>query len=302
MDNNNFQGPLFIVGLSRSGTKLLRDLLNRNDLVNIPEIETHFIPGLLNDSTISINKAHSLVSKSLFRRRFENLEFPTIEKLQTIKQVETITDYIEAILKYYGVKGGEIWNKNTIWGDKTPLYLRHLNSLKKAFPSAKVIHIIRDPRDRAISVKKTWNKSMYRTTEKWKREIENAQFFKDDNDFYFELKYEDLLGSTAVKLKEICVFLGIDFQEKMLTLEKPSEKHGDNKQVLTVNSKNSKKFLEYNKEIIKRIEEIAFPLLEIYDYTPVYAKQHKAYPNHLMELKKYSDYINFKISNKIKGY
>jgi hypothetical protein len=302
MNKNKFLGPLFIVGLSRSGTKLLRDLLNRNDLVKIPEIETHFIPELLKKPDLSIEKAHDIVSNSLFKQRFPDVKFPTIEELERLNKIETILDYIEVILKFYGVKGVEAWNNDVIWGDKTPLYLRHLDTLKNAFPKAKVIHIIRDPRDRAISVKKTWNKSMYRTTEKWKREVENAQYFKDDNDFYFELRYEDLLDSTVDKLKEISNFLGIQFQEKMLTLEKPSEKHGDNKKVLKVNSKNSKKFIGYDKEIIKRIEEIAFPYLEIYGYDPVYAEKHKAYPEFLMELKKYSDYINFKISNKIKGY
>lgn len=302
MVKNNFLGPLFIVGLSRSGTKLLRDLLNRNDLVSIPEIETHFIPSLLDQPNLSFDKAHDIVSKSLFRRRFPNITFPSIETLQSIKSLKSINDYIEVILKYYGVQGDVEWNSSVIWGDKTPLYLRHLNTLKRAFPKSKVIHIIRDPRDRAISVKKTWNKSMYRTTEKWRRELENAQPFKNETDFYFELRYEDLLSSPELKLKEITSFLNIEFQQKMLELKKPSEKHGDNKQKLTINSNNSQKFLDYDRETIKRIEEIAFPYLKMYNYDPVYAKKHKPYPELMMEVKKYSDYINFKLSNKIKGY
>jgi len=40
----------------------------------------------------------------------------------------------------------------TRWvGDKTPSYTRHLDLLHRLFPAAKIIHIVRDPRDVAVS-------------------------------------------------------------------------------------------------------------------------------------------------------
>src|SRR4249919_1045184 len=39
-----WEGPLFIVGMPRSGTKLLRGLLTQHELVRIPPIETEFLP------------------------------------------------------------------------------------------------------------------------------------------------------------------------------------------------------------------------------------------------------------------
>mgnify|MGYP000529984615 CR=1 FL=1 len=44
IDQVKFKGPLFIVGMPRSGTKLLRDLLNQHPKIHIAEIETHFLP------------------------------------------------------------------------------------------------------------------------------------------------------------------------------------------------------------------------------------------------------------------
>ena len=44
---NLFSGPLFIVGMHRSGTKLLRNLLNQNSRISIPTIESCFIPFLI---------------------------------------------------------------------------------------------------------------------------------------------------------------------------------------------------------------------------------------------------------------
>lgn len=40
-------GPVFIVGMPRSGTKLLRDLLNQHPMISIPDVESHFIPSLV---------------------------------------------------------------------------------------------------------------------------------------------------------------------------------------------------------------------------------------------------------------
>ena len=42
-----YRGPVFIIGMPRSGTKLLRDVLNRNAKVAIMEIESHFIPYMV---------------------------------------------------------------------------------------------------------------------------------------------------------------------------------------------------------------------------------------------------------------
>ena len=47
MDGNNFHGPLFIIGMPRSGTKLLRGLLNQHPQIGIPLSETEFLPWLV---------------------------------------------------------------------------------------------------------------------------------------------------------------------------------------------------------------------------------------------------------------
>jgi hypothetical protein len=40
-----FEGPIFIVGRPRSGTKLLRELLNQHSRISIPFWESSFIPA-----------------------------------------------------------------------------------------------------------------------------------------------------------------------------------------------------------------------------------------------------------------
>jgi hypothetical protein len=299
--SNKFTGPLFIVGLSRSGTKLIRDLINRNDYVNVPDEETKFIPHVLNHFDL-IDDINKYISNSQFVKKKNLIQYPSLEQLNKVLEVRSKTDLIESILKYYAAGGDTKWDKEVIWGDKTPLYLRSLDILKKYFPESKVIHIIRDPRDRAISVKKTWGKSMYRATEKWRNELETLQGWGFDSAFLHEIKYEDLLNDTEKELNTICEFLGIPFQKKMLELSKPSEKHGENSKKLTVNNQNKQKFLNSSRSAIKRIEEIAYPMMLKYNYKPVYATKFKKLPFYIDEITKYGDYIKFRINNKLKGY
>lgn len=299
--SDKFKGPLFIVGLSRSGTKLIRDLINQSDFVAIPDVETHFIPKILRNKT-SVKQSLKSIFKTSFVKRNPEIPFPSIENLKTIRTITTNEHLIEAILKYYGTKGNLVWDENVIWGDKTPLYLRSLDLLKKHFPESKIIHIIRDPRDRAISVKKTWGKSMNRAIQKWQEELYQAQKWRGNKTFYYEIMYEDLLQRTEGVIQEFCDFLDIPFQQEMLQLSKPAEKHGKTSADLKVNSSNQQKFYDYAPKTIKRIEEIAYPMMKVYGYEPIYAKRHKPINMKTVPIIKLFDYMRFRISNKIKGY
>jgi len=301
--NNKFIGPLFIVGLSRSGTKLIRDLLNNNTRVSLPQIESHFLPKILADERMTINKAHEIISESLFVQRLPQYDLPTINHLIAYQRIENEAEFVEAILKYYASPNGlENWKSNTIWGDKTPSYLRHLDLLNSFFPQSKFIHIIRDPRDRALSVNLTWGKSMERATELWRREIKNASKWKLKKDRYLEIKYEDLINDAESVLKLICDFLEIDFSHQMLSLAKPSEKHGNSSRMTGVNKTNSQKFEVLKSSKIRRIEEIAFPVMKELGYEVKYAKRYKPFSEAEMFFFKFIDFFNFKIKNKQKGY
>lgn len=301
--SKTFNGPLFIVGLSRSGTKLIRDLLNRNDKVSLPEIESHFIPEMLEDEKMNLLESYHAIHKTSFVERFSEVKWPSYNHLNSISAFDKKSDLMESVLKYYALgKEQSLWSENVIWGDKTPSYLRHLDLLKHHYPNCKFVHIIRDPRDRALSVNKTWGKSMFRATELWRKEIQNSEKWKSQPETYFELKYEDLLSDTSDILQRLCDFLDIGFDPKMMKLNKPSEKHGDSSEMLKVRKSNSSKFESMKANQIKRIEEIAFPMMKSTGYEIKYAERHNPFSSIQMTAFKFIDFVNFKISNKRKGY
>ncbi len=300
---DDFKGPLFIVGLSRSGTKLIRDLLNRNERILLPGIETHFIPKMLLDKESKIEQLYAEVEDSLFVKRIPEKEWPKYETLDKISSIRSNSDLVEAFLKYYALQQGEKeWDKAVIWGDKTPSYLRHLNVLNENFPDCKIIHIVRDPRDRALSVNKTWGKSMKRATELWRREVQDSISWANKKDSYCEVKYEDLISNTRQELTDICRFLNIEYSDSMMELSKPSEKYGKNSKFLKPSKSNKNKFKSENIKKIKRLEEIAYPMMKHLGYEIQYAKKHKPVSEFNMFWIKVLDFIKFKTAVKIKGY
>ena len=277
-----FTGPLMLVGLPRSGTKLLRDLINRHPDISIPVSESQFIPYLLKKIDRQLPKSESELievyetfAESPFFGDMTARENITLEKETFIKNADTSSweGVLGYILKYYGPKGASA----KIYGDKTPQYLYRIKLLKETFPNAKFIHIIRDPRDYAVSVKNIWGKHIYRAAENWRHEIKKArkeaELFKND---YLEIKYESLLNDPAGTMQQICEFTGCTFDEKMLTLAKPSENYGAAKGKATIVTTNKNKYKQaLTHDQIRRIEEITYDTLQDANYSAEFAQHYK---------------------------
>ena len=302
----SFKGPLFIIGMPRSGTKLIRDILNRHPNIGIPVIESHFIPYMIR----KFGNPPNLAPEGEFDRfygEFSNTSFfwdaqalgKSIPKEYLRKRVDlsSWSSILETILRFYSPK------KETdgfIWGDKTPGYLNHMKLLKKLFPQARFLHIIRDPRDYALSVKKTWGKSLYRAADTWRYTIQSAKSVGQKiGEDYQEVHYEELITKPEEVLLEICKFLECEFTPAMLTLDQPAEDYGDTRGSQEIVSNNLGKYKnELNSMIIKRIEEIVYPIAKLLGYTLHYACRHKPLnPIHLKILNLYDGWasVNFHI-------
>lgn len=274
MKLSKFTGPLFILGMPRSGTKLLRDLLNQNPKIGIPPAETNFIPYMIK----RFGNAPSFENDNEFDRFLKELRKTTFwewmkpyglvfrkEYLDKEADKKSWNSIFEVILRYYAPFGR---SEDFIWGDKSPTYLCHMILLKKIFPEAKFLHIIRDPRDCCLSTKKAWGKNLYRTAELWRRTLKNAKFdgCKLGKD-YMEVLYEALLDDPEKVMRSICDFVGCDFNLAMTELKKPSENLGDTKGQARIVKNNKKKYIiELSSSEIKRIEEIVYPVAKALPY------------------------------------
>lgn len=267
MNTDRFTGPLFIIGTGRSGTKLVRDLLNRNPRIGIPTAESAFIPYMVkrfgNPPRFGTNtKDFQEFYKALTRTPFfwymkREGRVLSKEDLRKVRDRASWSSVFEFIFRFYAPQARD---GNFIWGDKTPgpSHFNHMLLLKELFPKAKFLHIVRDPRDVCLSMKKTWGKSLYRAASMWREGIKAArsngrQLGQD----YMEVFYESLLGDPAQVLQNVCDFVDCEFIPEMTRLEKPVEYLGDAKGQTRIVQENKGKYLiQLSSRQIRRIEEI----------------------------------------------
>jgi len=158
--------PLLVLGVSRSGTTLLRVILDRSPGVAIPD-ESFFIPLLA--------RRHG---RTVDAERFVDdvARIPTIrawgvspdDVASRVGSGMPTGDAIAAIFEAYAEHAGK-----PRWGDKTPMYMRHLALLERLFPTAQYVHLVRDGRDAALSFLEMPEGTFTRT---WAHPSSAAQF------------------------------------------------------------------------------------------------------------------------------
>jgi hypothetical protein len=261
---NEFTGPVFIVGMARSGTKLMRALLNQHPQISITLAESKFIPYFIKkfgDPPPFKNEkfVHSFINeftKTTFYRVMKDTGY-NLDKNEFIHFVDhsSWSAIFEHILVSFGPKRGI---KDMIWGDKTPAYVNHMPLLKHLFPKAKFIHMIRDPRDYCPSVRKSFGMHIYSAAQRWKETMNQAHSYGSyiHND-YIEVYYEKILEDPENTMKNICTFLTRKYSDKMVQLESSHEQRGDTRGKNGIVRNNFKKYqTQFSKKEITRIEEI----------------------------------------------
>ncbi len=208
---------LFILGFQRSGTTMLRLMLNAHRDIAIPH-ETAFATELdrLPFSTGEIDRTQStevldLISNYPFIKSGDLLTPSGIEKAS---QAGTVPDMIRALFEGFARSKGA-----RIWGDKSPNQTFEIARLAKMFPDARFIHLVRDGRACMLSHKHIdWGtKSPPALAGAWSLASMVAEEAGRALGIRFHsLRYEDLVRDPATKLHAICRFLGIEFDENML--------------------------------------------------------------------------------------
>ncbi len=264
-----FSGPLFVVGAPRSGTKLLRTLLNEHSQIGIPDYETEFLPRWLSiHERFDTQSAEGFVAFYEWVTRFMYFKYMAEEGRQispdqwlSASPDPSISGLFEGLCRQ---DGGIPLGQPGVWGDKSPNYRNDLPALRALYPGARFVHIIRDVRDVTLSSQVAWGKDPVRNAQRWMDELSacrswGASFGPQS---YLELRYEDLTQNPKLWLGAICRFVGLPFQEAMLTPSRSAENLGDTKGVVGIVSTNTEKWRQrMSPELLLRTEAICGPLL-----------------------------------------
>jgi hypothetical protein len=209
-----------VLGVSRSGTTLLKEMLDSHSALAIPT-ESYFVPQLLDRHRRDFDVDVFLADVGRLERIREWGVSPELvrEQLPTDPTVEAA---IRAMYRAYA----ELRRKSR-YGDKTPSYMQRLDALEQVFPDAQYVHLIRDGRDAGLSFlamrrRPAFNPARPRGigafASQWRLEIEAARRLgrRTGPERYFELKYEDLVAEPESHLRRVCEFLGLAFEPEML--------------------------------------------------------------------------------------
>lgn len=244
-------GPLFIVGLPRSGTKILRELLNQHPRIRINEVETEFLPWLddavqaggdLRDRSRFGALAEAAGRLPYFRYRAQAGSPVDVDRWHRACRTFDTAAIFEALMR---VELGLTDDPDVVWGDKSPSYIDDIPLIGRLFPTARVVHIVRDARDQALSSHRAWGKNIARSAQRWADDVARAR--RDGQALgprFLEVRYEDLLADPAQTMRDLCRFLDLPFDPVVTRPGKAVENLGDATGATTVVSGNTRKFVD----------------------------------------------------------
>lgn len=222
--------PVIVLGVSRSGTRLLKEMLDHHSELAIPPESYFLIP--LWDRFRTGRDLEKLLVDLTFVVQLREWGVDPGEVRDRLPGGAGFRDVIRAIYTSYAERRGK-----RRFGDKTPLYMLYLELLEHAFLRPVYVHIVRDVRDAALSFGAMpeappagllWPRGLVDFACHWRSQVERARRFGSTvaSDRYVELRYEDLVAEPVRKLREICPRLGLTFETSMLDYHRgvdPSE-------------------------------------------------------------------------------
>lgn len=208
-----------IVASPRSGTTLLRLMLDAHSELVIPP-ETGFLalsnnlPG--KGDKLRQNFYNAVVSYGEPLPSWADFEISKEDFWSVLAEITpfTVAEGYRAFYRLYASRCGK-----PRWGDKTPIYCKHLNTIRQVLPEARFIHIIRDGRDAALSLRNMWFSPGWEIETQasyWRDCILSARRAGIGHADYIEVRYEELILNTRETLERVCAHINLAYEDTML--------------------------------------------------------------------------------------
>lgn len=217
--------PVFLVGAGRSGTTLLAAIFSaHSDYACGPE--TQFFARLDEQALTQAISDPSWPAKAVQAMQQLTLSKASVLELFGIsaadlsaylnKQPPSVQAMLEALTASFAARQGR-----PCWAEKTPNHLLHLSRIRKLYPDAPIVRILRDPRDAALSLSRLpWTSdSFVANCHMWNDGYRRSRAFFDTDHRCHTLRYEDLVQDPQGVLTRMCEAIGIEFQPSMLRHE-----------------------------------------------------------------------------------
>ncbi len=190
--------PIFVVGCQRSGTTMLRLVLDSHSAISCGP-ETRFLADM----------------ERIVGQDWERLSRYGFTKEEWLGRM---AEFFGGIQSDYAVRRGK-----RRWADKTPLYALNIDLLTSMFPDCQIVNMTRDGRDVVVSHRKRFGYwSSVKSTIKWPKYITAGDVAraKLPPEQFYDLRYEDVVGDAEPTLRSLFDWLGEEWEPAVLQYEK----------------------------------------------------------------------------------
>jgi hypothetical protein len=221
----SIQARLFLVGAPRSGTTLLQSLLTAHpQIYSVPESDffarLNFRKRLWRYTLEFLN-----IAPHRARRRVKEI-LEEVEGSDTSISVPQFLVFKEQCIQAFISSLDSLAQERnkTVWLEKTPRHLHYIDKINQFVPEAKFIHILRSGADVVASQVEasqqhpdTWGqRTIDHCIQRWIKDIRTSQRYADQPNHRL-VRYEDVVEDPQTQLTQLCQFIGIPFDERMLT-------------------------------------------------------------------------------------
>lgn len=212
-DHVSTESPIIIGGCGRSGTTLMRVILDSHSQIACgPESNVFPSPNRLNAGSAGAAK---------LAKKFD---FTSEEMSQLLRTSSNRAEFAERFFDAYRARSGK-----PLWADKTPRNIQVMPYILEHFPKARFVHVIRDGRDVVCSLRThprhrvvdgkviklhTWN-PIEDCVGRWVNDVGDGLAYRGDPRYY-ELKYEDLVTETEATLRGLFEFLQLEWEPAVM--------------------------------------------------------------------------------------
>jgi hypothetical protein len=212
--------PFFIVGCDRSGTTMLRLILDRSPDVAIPT-ESMIVVDFAGraGAALATDAEFDRLAQAVWRHpKVREWALPGDPPARAGRTgTAAYRAALEAPFLAYAALHGK-----PRWADKTPYYVGELDLVKRVFPEARIVNLVRDGRDVALSLLRVpfGPSNVWAAARQWRAAVDagdagEARYGED----VLTIRYEDLVADPEPVVKRVCAFCEIAYRPEMLAVE-----------------------------------------------------------------------------------
>ncbi|WP_026402269.1 sulfotransferase family protein [Actinomadura rifamycini] len=213
--------PIFIVGCPRSGTTLLQQMLHCHRRIALPS-ETRFVHTAYDarHDFGDLEREENRRALGAWIAKGSTTKFKALglDPDATVEEIAaappTLGSAVATVFRAYAREHGK-----PRWGDKRPSYIRRVGALRRMFPDAQFVHLVRDGRDAVSSLLRMpwYDGDLFSATLTWRDAVDIGRRLgaRLGPGSFYEFRYEDLVEAPERELERLCAFLGEEYDPAM---------------------------------------------------------------------------------------